>query len=154
MVDVSVSRDQGHGWLTRNVGIPATSDPVLATVDGQTAYVVARTDTGGTVARTTDGGRTWGAVSDKLSWPGSSQKARLGAVLRPDGSLLTWLSGTSVPTYLESTDGGQTFHDGSGPGAIAAASDGYLVVAQPMWVSRDAHAWSVLPPAAYLPPEG
>ncbi|MDT5036798.1 MAG: hypothetical protein QOE03_1983 [Micromonosporaceae bacterium] len=151
-VQVSVSRNQGGAWLTRTVGMSAVDAPVLASVDGQTAYLVARTASGGSVARTVDGGQTWQLVSDKLSWPGRAPNGRLGAVARPDGSLLTWLAAGSVPIYQESTDGGRTFHEGSGPGAIVADPTGYVVVAQPMWVSPDARSWSVLPPAAYLPP--
>ncbi len=150
---VSVSRDQGRSWQTGTVWRQVSGSPAIATVDGQTVYLIGRTGNDGTAARTVDGGRTWQVVSDSLSWPGPSSDVRIGAIVRPDGSVLTWLVDDSAPAYLESTDGGQTFHGATGPtAAIVPVSDGYVVVSQPMAVSRDARGWSALPPTAYLAP--
>jgi hypothetical protein len=151
---VSVSRDQGRTWLTGRVDVQAVGETVVASVDGQTAYLAARTAAGGLVARTADGGRTWHVVSPTLPWRPSSPDVRIGMIVRPDGSVLAWLADEPAPVYLESTDGGQTFHGTSGPGtAIVSTPGGYLVLGQPVSVSRDARTWSALPPVAYLAPQ-
>jgi hypothetical protein len=92
-VAVAVSHDLGTNWTVVALGLrPGMSDPILATGDGDTAYVFVRTSTGIQQRLTTDGGLTWQPLRTEMPWPafgsGDAVDRRLGAVVRRDGSLL------------------------------------------------------------------
>jgi hypothetical protein len=163
---VAVSRDQGHTWTARALGVASAVHgvPAVATFDGRTGYVFvgvdspsAAPDDGAVVGwRTADGGLTWQRIATRVPASpevGVSGKPRLSAVVRRDGSILLWSGEGDTPAYLESTDDGQTFHRTSGlPGRIVALSDGFAAVSLPPAVSRDGRSWTPVLSPAYLPP--
>src|SRR6185312_9493457 len=93
---VAVSHDLGDNWTVKPLGVrPGIGDPVLATGDGDTAYVFVRTAGGIQQRRTVDGGLSWQSLDTAMPWPsfgpkGDAVERRLGAVVRNDGSLLVW----------------------------------------------------------------
>jgi hypothetical protein len=161
-LSVAISRDQGRTWIGQQLGVPSPDEtPAVATRDGRTGYVFARVDPPGAdgVAgwRTTDGGGTWQRIDAKLpprpDTGGSTAPTKWNAVVRPDGSILLWSGDSLTPSYLESTDGGQSFHRTSGPsGRVVALSDGYATVNLPPAVSTDGRTWTPVVSPAYLPP--
>jgi hypothetical protein len=153
---VSVSHDRGQSWTTRRLGVTSTDTPALASHDGSTAYLFTRSGLGITVLRTADGGASWVTVASTLTrLPAEVAPAgsRLGALVRPDASVLVWVDDGNVPAYFDSTDQGRTFASTSGPAArVVAVPDGYVAVTSPPAISRDARTWTPLPGPAYLTP--
>ena len=156
---VSVSHDQGRSWTTRRLGTAPGADdaPAVATVNGTTAYVFVHTTNNAVIAlRTTDAGQDWHVLNPPVSQLPehlTAGSARVGALIRPDGSVLMWVEDGTAPMYMESGDGGASFHGVSGPGGrMVAVAGGYAVVSTPPAISRDARTWTVVPVPAYLPP--
>jgi hypothetical protein len=153
---VAVSQDGGTSWVVRDLGVPAGGQSVLATLNGSTAYLLVRLpDWTFALFRTGDGGRSWHKAAGQ-PWSGlvpAPVGATYGLAVRPDGSLLAWLSGANL-TYAESRDGGQSFHAFVGPrGQVFQVSDGYVLLGATPMLSHDAVNWS---PAelGYEPPGG
>ena len=153
---VAVSHDRGATWSTRPLWLNSTRfEPVVASYDGRTAYVFSQTATGVVQRRTVDGGRTWADVPAVLPWPALPSGAtvvsrRLGAIVRPDGSLLLWLEDSPVAVFLESLDSGSTFTPTAGPGGpVVPVSDGFASVSDPPKVSGDGRSWATLPALSY-----
>ena len=161
-LSVAVSRDRGRSWTTRGLGPAGPGEvPVVATLDGRTVYVFARAgtpDTGGVAGwRTDDGGLSWQRLDVRLPQRpevgATGGRTKLGAVVRPDGSILLWSGDGATPAYLESTDGGQSFHRTPGPsGRVVLLSDGFATMGMPPGVSRDGRTWTPVTSPAYLPP--
>lgn len=151
---VAVSHDQGRTWVSRRLGVPAgDTAPAVATRDGRTGYVFVRAGSGVVVMRTTDRGGNWQRVDAALPAAPTAGRDRLGAVVRPDGSLLLWLERDDVPMFVESVDGGRTFHPIAGPaGRVVALPDGYAATSTPPAISRDARTWTPLALPAYFGP--
>jgi hypothetical protein len=143
---VSVSRDAGHGWTTAGLGVMTGGNtPVLATYQGQTAYLLTRTvDRDFALFQTVDGGQSWQRLSTQLPWPAQTDNGvGYGLVVRPDGSLLAWLATAPAPTYAQSTDRGRTFSNVTGPGGpVIAVSDGYVSLGTPPKLSSDGSNWA------------
>jgi hypothetical protein len=157
---VAVSHNQGRDWSVQPLGVKSAGNApaALATYNGQTAYMFVPTAEGMAERRTVDGGRTWHAVAAQMPWPALSSGAsvvsrRVGAVVRPDGSVLVWLEDPPVAVFLESGDGGRTFTSAVGPGGpIVPISDGYVSVSDPPKVSGDGRSWTSLPAPPYRLP--
>ncbi|HEX6498330.1 MAG TPA: hypothetical protein VF054_04775 [Micromonosporaceae bacterium] len=144
---VAVSRDGTH-WSVHRFGVrPGTAVPVLATHDGQVAYLFLTV--GGVVRewRTVDGGTDWIEVPVHMSWPGAAT-GRFGAVVRPDGSVLCWLDGPPAPMFLTSTNGVNFTGTGSaGPsGPVVQVPGGYVALGERLALSRDGYTWSSVTP--------
>lgn len=148
---VSVSRNAGRTWTTQPLGIMDSAlstydEPVFATHDGKSAYLLARLATEDfALFATSDGGRTWHREPAAPPWPEPVPVgAPYGMVVRPDGSLLTWLATSPTVTYLESTDAGAQFRvTSTGPGGrVFAVPDGYVQLGAQAAVSRDAATWA------------
>jgi hypothetical protein len=157
-IAVAVSHDLGATWVVTPLGVrPGMSDPVLATNDGDTAYVFVRTSTGIQQRITTDGGLTWRPLHTAMPWPtfnkGDVVDRQLGAVVRGDGSLLVWVEETPGAVFLESADLGNSYRSVTGPsGPIVAVQDGFVAIADPPLLSFDGHTWTALPRPAVVPP--
>jgi hypothetical protein len=155
---VAVSHDLGVNWVVTSLGLkPGMSDPVLATADGDTAYLFVRTSVGILQRLTTDGGLTWRPVTTVMPWPqfgtGDVVDRPLGAVVRGDGSLLVWVEEAPGAVFLESTDLGNSYRAATGPsGPIVAVQDGFVAVGDPPLISFDGHTWSALPRPAVVSP--
>ena len=156
---VSVSRDEGRSWTTRRLGTPPPADQPAAVTssDGRTGYVFLRTTQNAVITlRTADGGGSWREMAPALvhlpahlAVPGT----HVGAVMRADGSVLMWVDDGTVPAYLETTDGGVSFHSVTGPGGrVVAVGGGFAVISTPPQISRDARTWTTVPVPAFLPP--
>lgn len=157
-IAVAVSHDLGVNWVVTPIGLKsAMSDPILATADGDTAYLFVRTAGGIQQRLTTDGGLTWRTVTTVMPWPsfgnGDVVDRKLGAVVRGDGSLLVWVEATPGAVFLESTDLGSSYRAVNGPsGPIVALQDGFVAVGDPPLVSIDGHTWAALPRPAVVSP--
>jgi hypothetical protein len=162
-VAVAVSRDLGQTWTTRRLGVRAGAEtPVVASHDGQIGYAFLA-DTGGfTAYRTVDWGNSWNRVPAELRSPQPSRSAPgaqagapgsgLGAIIRPDGSILLRLP-DGAPLFVESHDGGTTFASAAAPGAsVVATPGGYVTIDDLAETSVDGRSWTPLPVPAYLPP--
>jgi hypothetical protein len=151
---VAVSHDGGRTFAQHVFTGPASKDPsispLVATVDGRTAYAVVAEDDRQVVYRTTDGGAHWAATGGALTRPTSGPMARAFAVqltLRPDGTLVTQMSTGPTPfTFYASTDGGRSFHPVTGehpdprpvPGGYAYPSP----TSPTIWLSPDLVHWT------------
>ncbi len=156
---VAVSHDLGQNWTTVPLGVrPGMGDPVLATGDGDTAYVFVRTAGGIQQRRTIDGGLTWHSLDTAMPWPsfgarGEAVERRLGAVVRRDGSLLVWAEEEPGAVFLESNDLGGSYRQATGPsGPIVAVQDGFVALGDPPVISYDGHSWAPLPRPAFVTP--
>ncbi|GAA2389436.1 hypothetical protein [Dactylosporangium salmoneum] len=142
---VSVSKDQGQHWITQSLDTPAGIDvPTVVTKDGQNAWAFVRYRTSMRLFRTSDGGANWREVRDAIALPATLKtldNRPVGALIRPDRSLLLWIQADATTYFLESNDG-EHFGTGAGPGgAIAPVDNGYASLGTPARVSTDAHAW-------------
>jgi hypothetical protein len=64
-------------------------------------------------------------------------------IVRPDGTLLTWLAASPATVYLASSDGGAQFISVTGPGGpIVALPDGYVSLGSSPALSRDGTTWT------------
>lgn len=145
---VAVSRD-GTQWSVHRFGVrPGNSPPVLATYDGQTAYVFLQVDGAVREWRTDDGGTGWSEVPVRMSWPAATT-GRFGAAVRPDGSVLCWLNDSPAPVFLASADGGVSF-TGTGSaglsGPVVQVPGGYVALGERLALSRDGYTWSTITP--------
>ncbi|GIH12601.1 WD40/YVTN/BNR-like repeat-containing protein [Rugosimonospora africana] len=142
---VSVSRNAGHTWTTAGLGVmTGGSAPVLATYQGQTAYLLTRTvDRDFALFQTVDGGQSWQRLTTQLPWPAQTDNGvGYGLVVRPDGSLLAWLATNPGPSYTQSTDHGRTFSNVAGPGGpLISVPDGYVSLSSPPKLSSDGSNW-------------
>jgi hypothetical protein len=154
---VAVSRDQGRQWMVRSLAAPPgqLDVPTLATHDGITVHAYIRYSTGIRQFRTNDGGLTWAEVAKRIELPGvlASHGAlagrRFGAVARADRSVLLWIEDTTVPVFLNSTDG-ESFTLYTGPSAAVVAVDGgYVTLGEAPRISLDCMNWA---PAAMAAP--
>lgn len=156
---VAVSHDLGQNWTAVPLGVrPGMGDPVLATGDGDTAYLFLRTADGIQQRRTSDGGLTWHPLATVMPWPsfggrGEAVERRLGAVVRRDGSLLVWAEEEPGAVFLESNDLGASYRQATGPsGPIVAVQDGFVAIGDPPVISYDGHSWAPLPRPSFVTP--
>ncbi len=165
---MSVSRDAGNNWLTQPLGLPAAQasafDPAVFATNpgasgGRVAYLLMRLASEDfALFSTVDGGATWRREPGQLPWPQPVPVGvQYGLVVRPDGTLLAWLSGSPTITYLESTDSGNNFRvTSAGPGApVFAVPGGYveLGTGSHLRISADAANW-VQAQVSYAVPGG
>jgi hypothetical protein len=148
---VSVSRDAGRTWTTQALGLTVNQlssfdEPVFASYTGATAYLLLRqADEEFALFWTVDGGQNWHRQQTRLPWPEPVPVgAAYGLVVRPDGSLLAWLSSNPTVTYLDSAGAGAPFRvSSSGPGGpVYAVPDGYVELGSKPAISRDAATWA------------
>ena len=141
---VSASHDGGHSWLTAATPLPADAAPVLATRNGTDGYLLARVDTGYRVAVTHDGGGSWSPTALRLPWPDDvAPNARYGLAVLPDSRVLAWLAMADGIGYLESTDGGASFHQPADAPTLGVypLPDGYVQLSLAPKVSTDGTHW-------------
>ena len=63
-------------------------------------------------------------------------------MVRPDGSLLAWLSTSPTVTYAQLPNGGHSFTGVQGPGGpVIQVSGGYVSLSGPPKVSSDGLTW-------------
>ncbi|HLL67892.1 MAG TPA: hypothetical protein VK453_19580 [Micromonosporaceae bacterium] len=159
---VAVTHNRGESWTTARLGARmGGGSPTLVTRDGGTAYLFTRAGDGTiTVARTVNRGQTWTTLPAALAWPEATVAGwdvpaadrRFGAWMRPDGSVVVWLDGSPVATFLETTDGGATFTPTPGPDApVDTLDDGYVAYDQQAFYSVDGKGWRLVPMPAYVP---
>jgi hypothetical protein len=142
---VSVSTDQGHTWIARTLDAPAGSDvPAVATLDGKNAWAFVPYSHAIRLFRTSDGGLNWREVRGAVELPAQLKtldNRLLGALVRPDRSVLMWVRSDTETVFFESNDG-EHFAVVPGPGgAIAAVGNGYAALGDPARISQDAHTW-------------
>lgn len=143
---VASSQDAGRTWhsFTLDVPVADAGPPVVASYNGHVAYLLVRgVDKQFELWHTTDSGASWQPVSTELYWPATDNRSDYGLVVRPDGSLLAWLSTSPTVAYAVSQDGGRTFASLRGPGGpVIQVSDGYVSLSAPPMVSRDGYTWT------------
>lgn len=156
---VAVSRDLGTTWTVSPLEPAAKADtslqavypPTVVTNDGTNVHVFV--NTGGEIATffSDDAGRSWSRRPVAMPWPedltqpGALFGRRIGAVLRPDRSLLVWIEDLSSTVFVESTDGGASYRAVTGvSGRIVRVREGYAAVSREPETSRDARTWKAV----------
>lgn len=141
---VAESSDAGRTWRSSTLEeLPSDAgQPVLASHDGQVAYLLLRgANRQFELWRTGDTGATWQRMSAQLPWDADS-RGDYGLVVRPDGSLLAWLSTSPTVTYAQLPNGGHSFTGVQGPGGpVIQVSGGYVSLSGPPKVSSDGLTW-------------
>jgi hypothetical protein len=142
---VSLSHDEGATWHTTQLGVmPETGEqPVLATADGTTVYVLVRSGGQMLLIRSSDGGQTWAAAIPEASWTATDD---FGLITPSDGSVGVWLSvGTDTVSYRRSIDHGATFTPVTGSaapaGRVVTISGGYVTLGAHPTTSVDGRTW-------------